>query len=196
MTQLGFYFDQTRCTGCFTCLVACKDWHDIHVDTVQRMRVREIEKGRFPDLFVAFLALACCHCENPPCVAACPADAISKREGDGIVVVNPDVCTGIDTCKGACRKACPWDAPQFGPEENARMDKCDLCLDRLTAGQQTICVEACPMYALDVGPIEELEAKYETEPVAEGFRPGNRFRPSVRFRSKHSPLLDPAADSG
>ncbi len=23
--QLGFYFDQTRCTGCHTCVVACKD---------------------------------------------------------------------------------------------------------------------------------------------------------------------------
>jgi len=27
--QLGFYFDQTRCVGCLTCVVACKDWHDI-----------------------------------------------------------------------------------------------------------------------------------------------------------------------
>jgi anaerobic dimethyl sulfoxide reductase subunit B (iron-sulfur subunit) len=27
--QLAFYFDQTRCTGCYTCVVACKDWHDI-----------------------------------------------------------------------------------------------------------------------------------------------------------------------
>ncbi|MFW9941118.1 MAG: 4Fe-4S binding protein, partial [Candidatus Thorarchaeota archaeon] len=24
MKQMGFYFDQTRCTGCYTCSVACK----------------------------------------------------------------------------------------------------------------------------------------------------------------------------
>jgi anaerobic dimethyl sulfoxide reductase subunit B (iron-sulfur subunit) len=26
--QYGFYFDQSRCNGCFTCLIACKDWHE------------------------------------------------------------------------------------------------------------------------------------------------------------------------
>jgi len=187
MTQLGFYFDQTRCTGCFTCLVACKDWYDIHDAAHQRMRIQETEEGRFPDLFMAFLALACCHCENPPCAAACPVDAITKREEDGIVTVDPAVCTGIDTCNGACRKACPWDAPQFGPEENARMDKCDLCQERLAAGQQAVCVEACPMYALDVGPIEELEEKYGAGKTAVGFKTFDRFGPSIRFRAKEPP---------
>ncbi|NMM22538.1 MAG: 4Fe-4S binding protein, partial [Phycicoccus sp.] len=26
--KLGFYFDQTLCTGCKACSVACKDKHD------------------------------------------------------------------------------------------------------------------------------------------------------------------------
>jgi anaerobic dimethyl sulfoxide reductase subunit B (iron-sulfur subunit) len=28
MEQWGFYFDQTRCIGCKTCMIACKNWND------------------------------------------------------------------------------------------------------------------------------------------------------------------------
>ena len=34
MTQLGFFVNQSRCIGCFTCSVACKDWHDITATSV------------------------------------------------------------------------------------------------------------------------------------------------------------------
>jgi len=27
--QYGFYFDQTRCIGCYTCIVSCKDSHNV-----------------------------------------------------------------------------------------------------------------------------------------------------------------------
>ncbi|MFX1457608.1 MAG: 4Fe-4S dicluster domain-containing protein, partial [Promethearchaeota archaeon] len=39
MKQMGFYFDQTRCTGCFTCSVACKDWNDIKAGPENWMRI-------------------------------------------------------------------------------------------------------------------------------------------------------------
>jgi len=184
MTQMGFYFDQTRCTGCYTCAVACKDWHDLDAGTVNWMRVNTIEKGRFPDLFVAHLALPCCHCTNPPCAGVCPVEAIFKRTSDGIVVVDRDKCPGNMDCRSACFKACPWNAPQFDPGKNAKMQKCDLCLERLEKGRQTICVEACPMYALDVGPLSELRAKYGDCVEAEGFRYSERFKPSVIFKHK------------
>ena len=29
MTQYGFYFDATRCTGCKTCEAACRDYHSL-----------------------------------------------------------------------------------------------------------------------------------------------------------------------
>ena len=184
MSQMGFYLDQTRCTGCFTCSVACKDWHDIDAGPVNWMQVQTIEKGRFPELFVAYLALPCCHCKNPPCVTVCPVEAIKKREGDGIVRVDPEKCLGNVDCPTACLNACPWDIPQFGPEENAKMQKCDLCLDRLEQGQQPICVESCPMYALDIGPLSELTAKHGGCNDAEGFRYSERSKPSVRFKPK------------
>lgn len=184
MKQIGLYFDQTRCTGCYTCSVACKDWNDIEAGPANWMRITTIEKGQFPDLFAAYLASPCYHCQNPPCILACPAKAISKRESDGIVVVNRDACLGNEECRTLCLKACPYNAPQFGPEKNARMQKCDLCLARLEKGQQTICVEACPMYALDVGPLDELREKYGKNDQAEGFRYSDRVGPSVTFKPK------------
>jgi anaerobic dimethyl sulfoxide reductase subunit B (iron-sulfur subunit) len=148
------------------------------------MRIQAIEKGRFPHLFVAYLVLPCCHCEDPPCATVCPAGAITKRESDGIVVVDREKCQGNQDCPTACLNACPWDAPQFGLEENAKMQKCDLCEERLAKGQQPICVEACPMYALEVGPLPELRARFGECVEAEGFRYSERFKPSVIFKPK------------
>ncbi len=184
MTQLGFYFDQTRCTGCYTCSVACKDWHDLDAGPINWMRVEVHEKGRFPDLFMAYTAFPCFHCQEPACILACPADAIIKRESDGIVSVDQDKCLGNEECRTLCLNACPWNAPQFGPEENAKMQKCDFCSHRLDNGQQPICVEACPMYALETGPLDELEADYGKIKEAEGFKYSDRFKPSVVFKPK------------
>jgi len=111
-------------------------------------------------------------------------EAITKRESDGFVVVDREKCLGNRECHSLCLNACPWDIPQFGPEENAKMQKCDFCLERLERGQQPICVEACPMYALDIGPLDKLKAKYEDTVEAEGFRYSQRFKPAVTFKPK------------
>ena len=186
MTQLCFYFDQTRCTGCFACSVACKDWYDVDAGPVNWMRVREIEDGDFPNIYVAYLASPCFQCINPPCAMACPAKAITRRRSDGIVAVDREKCLGNKECRTLCLSACPWEAPQFGPEENAKMQKCAFCLERLQQGRQAICVEACPMYALDIGTVKELRVKYGNalEQEAEGFRYSIRFKPAVVFKPK------------
>jgi hypothetical protein len=57
--QLALYFDQTRCTGCYTCVVACKDWHDIPAGPANWIRVTTIERGKYPHPFLAFLASTC-----------------------------------------------------------------------------------------------------------------------------------------
>ena len=56
------------------------------------------------------------YCEKPACAKACPADAISKREEDGIVVINRDTCLGNSACDELCKKACPYSIPQFGED--------------------------------------------------------------------------------
>ncbi|MFC2025139.1 4Fe-4S dicluster domain-containing protein [Chloroflexota bacterium] len=178
--QLGFYFDQSRCVGCYTCVVACKDWHDVPAGPASWIRVSTIEKGKYPDVSVAFLSIPCYHCAEPLCVSACPVGAITKREEDGVVVVDREKCLGEDNCE-LCREVCPYDAPQFGAEDNARMQKCDLCLDRLAENKIPICVGACLQRALDVGPIDELKAKYGDIQEAEGFVWSEKTIPSITF---------------
>jgi anaerobic dimethyl sulfoxide reductase subunit B (iron-sulfur subunit) len=181
--QMGFYFDQTRCTGCFTCIVACKDWNDVPAGPASWRRVKTIEKGNCPDLFVAFISNACYHCTEPACIPACPVNAISKRETDGVVVVDQGVCLGKDSC-GMCLQACPYDAPQFGAEENAEMQKCHFCLDRLAKGKKPACVDSCPMRAMDAGPLTELRDRYGNFKEAEGFAYSEKLTPSIVFKPK------------
>ncbi|MFW6297123.1 MAG: 4Fe-4S dicluster domain-containing protein [Desulfosalsimonas sp.] len=184
MEQMGIYFDQTRCTGCYTCVIACKDLHDTPAGTAGLMRVTCFEQGRFPDLFAAYLAFACGHCENPPCMAVCPENAISKRKSDGIVTVDADKCAGNSECPEKCLKACPWDAPCFGTKQDAKMQKCDLCAGRLDQGKKPVCEEACPMYAIEIAPLKELRQKYSDCTEAEGFKYLKRFGPAVVFTPK------------
>jgi len=184
--QTAFYFDQTRCTGCGACQVACKDWHDLPAGPVNWMRIEEIERGKFPDPYVGYLAAPCYHCARPVCVEACPAEAISKRPLDGIVVVDPRACLGNIECDEKCLKACPYDVPQFGPQKGAKMSKCNFCLDRWRADRLPACVEACPTRALDAGPIESIVAKYGPLQAAEGFSYSKRTEPAVYFKPKLS----------
>ena len=190
--QWGFYFDQTRCTGCFTCVIACKDWHDVPAGSSSWIRISVIEKGKYPDLFAAFLCTPCYHCLEPACLSACPAGAITKRQQDGVVLVDKGQCLGKESC-GLCLESCPYEAPQFGDEENASMEKCDLCLERLAEKKKPICVDACPMRALDVGPMTELTVSYGNEREATGFKYSEDCNPSVVFKSKRESGLNGGA---
>jgi anaerobic dimethyl sulfoxide reductase subunit B (iron-sulfur subunit) len=100
--------------------------------------------------------------------------------------VDQESCLGKESC-GLCSKECPYDAPQFGAEENAKMQKCDFCVERLTQGLKPICVAACPMRALDAGPLDELMRKYGKVRAAEGFTFSSKIEPSVIFKLKAKP---------
>jgi len=181
--QLSFHFDQTRCIGCFTCAVACKDWHDVPAGPASWMRVQTIEEGEYPEPFVAFLSTACYHCAQPACLSACPVNAISKREQDGIVIVDRETCLGKEQCQ-FCLEVCPYSAPQFGIEPDAKMQKCDLCIERWAEGKKPICVTSCPTRALDAGPADEIKAKYGEINNAVGFDFNEKLEPSVVFKPK------------
>lgn len=90
--QLGFHVDQTRCTGCATCLVACKDWNDIPPGPAGWRKITSVEEGEWPNLFVAYHTSSCYHCDDPVCAVVCPAKAIYKRSEDGIVLVDREKC--------------------------------------------------------------------------------------------------------
>ncbi|MDB4433462.1 4Fe-4S dicluster domain-containing protein [bacterium] len=181
--QLAFYLDQTRCTGCWTCIIACKDWNNIPAGRVSWRKVTTIQRGKYPEPFLAFLSTSCHHCADPACASACPHEAITKRAEDGIVVVDADACIGHDDC-GACLEACPYHALHFGDGENPKVQKCDFCLERWSRGELPICVASCPMRALDAGPLDEIEERFGSIRQVEGFEYDETLRPSVVFKPK------------
>ncbi|EKL04714.1 4Fe-4S binding domain protein, partial [Vibrio cholerae HC-17A1] len=113
-TQYGFYIDSSRCTGCKTCELACKDFKNLSPE-VNFRRIYEYAGGDWTEqdgvytqnVFAYYLSISCNHCDDPACVKVCPSGAMHKRE-DGFVVVNEEVCIG---CR-YCHMACPYGAPQ------------------------------------------------------------------------------------
>jgi anaerobic dimethyl sulfoxide reductase subunit B (iron-sulfur subunit) len=182
--QVGFYFDQTRCTGCGACQVACKDWNDIPAGPEKWMRVLYTERGEAAHIFVSYLAVPCYQCLDPVCMPACPVGAITKRKEDGIVLVDQAACLGNEACDEKCRKACPYDAPQFGPEPGAKMGKCDFCSGRWQQQQLPVCVEACPTRAFDAGRLNDIESRYGDIKEADSFKYSSRTKPAVVFKRK------------
>jgi len=186
MKQSGFYFDQSRCVGCYACSVACKDWHDIAAGPVQWRRIISREWGTYPHVYLTYLSLSCNHCATPACANICPAKAIIKRAEDGIVAVNRDLCLGNAACDSLCKKACPYGIPQFGEEEGAKMQMCTFCLDRIVDGKKPVCVEACPMRALDAGPLDELMKRYGAASEAAGFVYSRKTKPSIIIKPRYA----------
>jgi anaerobic dimethyl sulfoxide reductase subunit B (iron-sulfur subunit) len=165
--QMAFYYDQNRCMGCSTCVVACKDWNDVKPGPAHWRRLSTVESGTFPQVSVFNLVMSCNHCAHPACTAACPVGAIYKRPEDGIVIVDRAKCQNIRSCLAAC----PYGAPQFADDKSEPvkdpswavahpMQKCTFCWDRQADGLTPSCVASCPNRALDFGTVEEISAKY------------------------------------
>lgn len=163
MAQFGFYYDNTRCTGCKTCVMACKDYYDSPLDVAYR-KVYDIEGGQWTDrqdgtyatdCFMYHLSLGCQHCDDPACVKVCPTTAMHKDSNDGIVKVDTTKCIGC----GYCVMACPYNAPKVDRSVGHAV-KCEGCWERVAAGQKPVCVSACPLRALDAGDITDLRAEY------------------------------------
>ncbi|MEF9877710.1 MAG: 4Fe-4S dicluster domain-containing protein [Gordonibacter sp.] len=160
--QYGFFFDNTRCTGCKTCEMACKDYKDLDAELTYR-RVIDYEGGSClehpdgtvtQDCFSYHISLSCNHCNAPECVHVCPTGAMHKDER-GLVWPDVSKCVGC----GYCTMACPYHAPRIN-QKIKKSSKCDGCTDRVSADNKPICVEACPLRALDFDTIEALEQKY------------------------------------
>jgi molybdopterin-containing oxidoreductase family iron-sulfur binding subunit len=132
----------------------------------------------FPDEEARFLAedvesrpflLLCNHCENPPCVRACPTKATFKRP-DGIVAMDFHRCIGCRFCMAACpfgarsfnyRDPRPFIAETnlaFPTRTKGVVEKCNYCVERLAVGQMPACVEASNG-ALVFGDLEDPDSE-------------------------------------
>lgn len=156
--QFGFSFDQGRCTGCKTCEMACKDYHDLGGDLAFRT-ICEFAGGTWhqdgegaweQDVFAFYVSMSCNHCSNPVCLRICPSEAV-RKDDLGFVMIDPGACDGCQMCMVAC----PYHAPRFD-ERKGQAVKCDGCRDRVENGLGPICVEACPQRALGFGVYDDL----------------------------------------
>lgn len=168
MAQLGFYLDDTRCTGCRTCEMACKDYKDLAVDRAYR-KVFDMEGGAFTeaddgtvtgDVICYHISMACNHCEDPACTKVCPTTAMHKDSDTGIVSVDSEKCIGC----GYCHMACPYGATKVD-REKGYATKCDGCKDRVAEGKQPICVQSCPLRALQFDEVNKVSNEGEVASI-------------------------------
>ena len=93
------------------------------------------------------------HCNDAPCIAACPVGCLSKDPETGFTVYDNTNCIG---CK-SCAMACPFSAPRYRASDG-KMVKCDGCNERVKNGLQPACVRACSFGALTCVTEEEYKA--------------------------------------
>jgi nitrate reductase beta subunit len=94
-----------------------------------------------------YLQRLCNHCTYPACLAACPRNAIYKRQEDGIVLIDQKRCRGYRKCV----EQCPYKKPMY--RGNTRVsEKCIACYPRIEGRDplsdgvpmETRCMSACP----------------------------------------------------
>lgn len=196
--RMAFFFDQSRCMGCNSCTVACKDYYDVNPGPVSYRKQWTHENLTMEGKFYS-LVMSCNHCETPACMAACGAGAITKRN-DGIVLVNRDKCQELKSCVTACPFAAPGiaDSQQEHSGQDSwivdhPMQKCSLCATLLDKDEQTVCMRACPVHAIDVGDYGELLRRYagamplsiDKFPYAyEGTNPNTNTGPSLLIKPR------------
>lgn len=176
-----FVVDVSICNGCYSCQIACKDEHvgndwfpyaRPQPDTGQFwMRLTEHIRGTVPKVKMHYIPIPCQHCDNAPCIPACPIDGAIYRRDDGLIIIDPDKCTG---CK-SCTDACPYNAIFFNEDLNIAQ-KCTGCSHLFDSGELSVprCVDVCPTEAIKFGEeseFKDLIVKAETLKPETGAKP-------------------------
>jgi len=197
--QFAYALNLNACIGCRQCEYACAAENNTSRDPeIHYIRVLELDGGSFdveeaehyytgevPKPGKVYMPVSCQHCQNPPCVRACPVQA-TWREHDGIVVVDYNWCIGCRYCEAAC----PYGARHFNfappsippseinPDQGylsnrirpvGVMEKCTYCLHRTRRGLLPACQEVCPVGARKFGnlldPNSEVRRILETKRI-------------------------------
>jgi Fe-S-cluster-containing dehydrogenase component len=160
---LGMLYDSTRCVGCRACETACAEAHGLpepkdELVTGVKRKTSETQRTVINKYSTskgeAMVKNQCMHCNEPACASACLTSAMYKTK-EGPVIWRGDKCMG---CR-YCMVSCPFDVPKFEYDSpNPKIQKCDLCYERIVKGGIPACAEICGD-ALTFGTRRELVAE-------------------------------------
>jgi len=166
---VSMLYDNTICTGCRACMMACNDANGLPSDTLLSGGLWDTPTGlnsKTKNIIqcyeepngagFAYVKRQCMHCLDPACVTGCPFGALKKNEW-GAVTWDGSLCIG---CR-YCEVACPFDVPKFEWDHwNPKIVKCEFCFEqRLKENQQPACTGVCPTGAVIFGKRVDLLAK-------------------------------------
>lgn len=144
----GVLYDSSICIGCRACEKACAKAHDLpepedELEAGVKRRTSENQRCAINAFDTeegeVYVRNQCMHCNEPACVAACLTQAMHKTK-EGPVIWREDKCMG---CR-YCMVSCPFDVPKFEyGSTNPKIQKCDMCYDRIKNGEIPVCVETC-----------------------------------------------------
>ncbi|RBQ23348.1 putative dimethyl sulfoxide reductase iron-sulfur subunit B [Candidatus Methanobinarius endosymbioticus] len=122
------------CNGCLDCENACYGLYG-----ASRIIIKEIDGTYYP--------IVCQQCEDAPCKAICPTEAI---KGKG---VEEDKCIAC----GLCMIVCPFGAVTL---EERKAQKCNQCEGREDG---PACIKACSKRAISLVDVDKMKSKKQDE---------------------------------
>lgn len=159
-------YDSMRCGGCQGCEFACTLEHGLpdpdleDIPVPGKLRKTNVNRRSVINAYETsqgevYVKNQCMHCSQPACGSACLTRAMKKTE-EGPVVWREKKCMG---CR-YCMISCPFDVPKFEYDSpNPKIEKCNMCFERIAGGEVPACVEACPAEALTFGTRREMIAE-------------------------------------
>ena len=178
--QYAFDVDLDACTGCKACVTACHNLNGLDANEVFR-DVGLLVGGTAELPILQHVTTACHHCLEPACLEGCPVKAYDKDPVTGIVKHLDDQCIGCQYCIFKC----PYDVPKYNKRIGI-VRKCDMCSDRLGAGEAPACVQACPNQAIRITIVDRTRVIEDNE--ANVFLPGapepEYTQPTTNYRTK------------
>ncbi|MBC8425917.1 4Fe-4S dicluster domain-containing protein [bacterium] len=163
MSSFAILTDVTKCTGCESCVLACKTTNETGLRDAPRKwqgEATDLSSTRWTTIARTedrHVRVHCRHCLEPGCAAACPVGALHTT-AEGVVAYDPSICLG---CR-YCMMACPFRMTRYEWESaNPRVRKCILCYEKLSDGEldQPACTAACPEGATVFGERDALLAE-------------------------------------